>query len=75
MDFVCIDLGKDRLGEVLFGVFFENGGHLTAGTATVGIEVDNDWEAGFGGVFLEKTVEFMVRTNVSYQWTSIATFQ
>ena len=41
------------------------GGHHAAGTASVGVEVDYDGEAGFPGVFFDEAVEFVRGANVS----------
>ena len=49
---VDVDLGKDSFSFVLFGEFFKMGCDLTAGTAAIGIVVDDDGQTRFSFVVL-----------------------
>lgn len=66
MQGVGVDLDEDGLALHLLGEFFEDGRYHAAGTAAVGVKVDDDGEAGDGGVFGEEAVEFVRAADVTY---------
>lgn len=52
-----------------FGELLEYGSDLTTWTTAIGVEIGNDGETGFFGVFFNEAVEFVGRADLSYEGT------
>lgn len=60
-----VDLGKDRLFlPNLLGQLLVHRCHHPAGTASIGVKVDNDGQTGLSRMLLEQPVEFVRRPDV-----------